>query len=152
MENSHRCCRIVVRLPRPSHLSIRSCIGRYVHGSAELEKIPVGISPGEAYDQLVTSGAICPDKGQFAALQPLERLHRELKDYKPPRQGLASRILRAIGAYRSPQAPRGVYIYGGVGTGKSLVADIFYHCSPVKSKRRVHFHQFMLEVHRRLLT
>jgi predicted ATPase len=42
-----------------------------------------------------------------------------------------------------------VYIYGGVGTGKSLVADIFFHCSPIQGKRRVHFHQFMLDIHKR---
>lgn len=106
----------------------------------------------EAYNQLVSLGGIRFDENQLEALQPLERLHKELKDYRPPSSthGMASRFFHALRAFRTPEPPRGVYIYGGVGTGKSLVADIFYHCSPVKSRRRVHFHQFMLDVHRRL--
>lgn len=138
------CCS---RIPRSSSALNTIGIRRHVHGSAQLERIPVGTSPTDAYNQLVRSGSIYSDENQLAALQPFERLFRELRDYTPPSQGLASRILRAVRAYA---APKGVYVCGGVGAGKSLVADIFYHCSPVKSKRRIHFHQFMLDVHKRL--
>ncbi|MCO5604279.1 hypothetical protein L7F22_058444 [Adiantum nelumboides] len=127
---------------------------RWLHGTASFEQLVEGTSPIEAYHRLVQLGGLRSDSRQVEALQPLERLHKELKDYSPPSlpsKGFASRLLHVLQALKKPtESPRGVYIYGGVGTGKSLVADIFYYCSPVKSKRRVHFHQFMLDVHRRL--
>eukprot|EP00250_Pteridium_aquilinum_P010501 c19432_g1_i1 orf=673-2334(-) len=139
-----------------SPFSHSTCIGhRRVHGTASFEQIVEGTSPIEAYERLVKLGSIRSDQRQLEALQPLNRLHKELTDYSPPptssSYGFASRLLRTLRAFKNPmESPRGVYIHGGVGTGKSLVADIFFHCSPVKSKRRVHFHQFMLDVHRRL--
>ena len=51
---------------------------------------------------------------------------------------------------RSPQVPKGLYLYGGVGRGKSFLMDAFYGCLPYRRKRRVHFHAFMAEIHRRL--
>lgn len=47
----------------------------------------------------------------------------------------------------APKAPRGLYIHGGVGTGKTMLMDLFYHCCKSSHKRRVHFHAFMLDVH-----
>lgn len=138
-----------------SRFYTRSYFGiRKLHGTASFEKVVEGSSPIEAYHRLVESGGIRPDGRQLEALQPLQRLHKELQDYVPPSsqsEGFTSRLFRTLRAFKKPiQPPRGVYVYGGVGTGKSLVADIFYYCSPVKSKRRVHFHQFMLDVHKRL--
>ncbi|KAG0590883.1 hypothetical protein M758_1G128000 [Ceratodon purpureus] len=115
-----------------------------------LERIPRGTYPLDAYHQLVKAGAIKLDTGQVAALQPLERLHRELETYEQPTPGIGNKLFSAVGLSRPKMAPQGVYIYGGVGTGKSLVADIFFHCSPIQGKRRVHFHQFMLDIHKRL--
>ncbi|CAM6087558.1 unnamed protein product [Calypogeia fissa] len=136
----------------PVSFSAQICLllrNRGFHGrDANLEEIPVGTLPLDAYNELVKAGAIKQDPNQIAALQPLERLHQELEHYTPSAPGFTSKLFSSI--IRQKETPRGVYIYGGVGSGKSLVADIFFHCSPVKSKRRVHFHQFMLDVHKRL--
>ncbi|XP_024527350.1 AFG1-like ATPase isoform X2 [Selaginella moellendorffii] len=142
------------RSPRPS-LTLLNRFLHELHGAvsstARIEDIPVGTAPLDAYHQLVKAGTIRHDNGQLAALQPLERLHRELQGYEPATSAnLTSKFFSAFRLKPSQEAPKGVYIYGGVGTGKSLVQDIFFHCSPVRSKRRVHFHQFMLDVHKRL--
>nr|XP_024371800.1 AFG1-like ATPase isoform X2 [Physcomitrium patens]PNR57593.1 hypothetical protein PHYPA_004587 [Physcomitrium patens] len=115
-----------------------------------LERIPRGTYPLDAYHQLVKAGTIKLDAGQVAALQPLERLHRELETYEQSTPGVGNKFFSAVGLTRPKVAPQGVYIHGGVGTGKSLVADIFFHCSPIQNKRRVHFHQFMLDIHKSL--
>jgi len=86
----------------------------------------------EIYRQKLEAGALSPDPDQHRALQALEKLCRELES---PR-----RFLRRT-------KPKGFYFYGGVGRGKSMVMDLFFTNAPVKKKRRVHFHAFMLEVH-----
>ncbi|OAE32800.1 hypothetical protein AXG93_4893s1060 [Marchantia polymorpha subsp. ruderalis] len=131
---------LILQLPIPRHF----------HGAALLEGIPKGMLPLDAYNELVKAGSIRHDLGQVAALQALERLHMDLENYSSPSINLVSKMLSYVSIKPRRQAPRGVYIHGGVGTGKSLVADIFYHCSPVEHKQRVPFHQFMLDVHKRL--
>ncbi len=83
---------------------------------------------------------------QDKAVHKLQALHEALVDYDPPaqRNGLAGMLGRRV------EAPRGLYIHGPVGTGKSMLMDIFFKTAPVAAKRRVHFHAFMQEVHERL--
>jgi cell division protein ZapE len=95
-----------------------------------------------AYDQRLAKGEIVADAGQQAGLAALERLEAELAD-QPAANGL-TRLFR-----RAPEAgPRGVYLYGPVGRGKSMLMDLFFETAPITSKRRTHFHLFMGEVHR----
>src|SRR3546814_173573 len=81
---------------------------------------------------------------QAAAASRLDALAAELEG--SPRKG--SVLWRALG--RRPEAPKGVYLWGGVGRGKSMLMDLFFGCLTIQRKRRVHFHEFMLEVHARL--
>src|SRR5882672_1942670 len=67
----------------------------------------------------------------------------------PPKPGLLAR-LGLVSAPKPPQGPHGLYIWGPVGRGKSMLMDLFFDDAPVARKRRVHFHEFMLEVHDRL--
>ncbi|HEX4333147.1 MAG TPA: cell division protein ZapE [Usitatibacter sp.] len=88
------------------------------------------------------------DSEQLEVLEKLQRLFEELEDYRQYRAGKINRLVTTLGAGRKP--PRGMYIWGGVGRGKSLMMDAFFKVLPHKRKRRVHFHEFMREVHLRM--
>jgi len=99
-----------------------------------------------AYDDLVAAGQLRPDPEQRAAAVRLADLRQALAQ-RPQRGSLLWRL-----AGRKPDAPRGVYLWGGVGRGKSMLMDLFFHHLAITRKRRVHFHAFMAEVHVRLRT
>jgi len=94
-------------------------------------------------------GFLRPDEGQELAAEKLQSLHKALAHYEPAmgRGGWKERL--GLGR-RKADPPQGLYLYGGVGTGKSMLMDLFFATAPVEAKRRVHFHAFMLEVHDRL--
>jgi cell division protein ZapE len=85
-----------------------------------------------------------PDDAQLAAVARLQRMHDELVAFKGAR---SNRIKKLI---NRPEVPRGVWLHGGVGRGKSFLMDCFYGAVPVVRKTRLHFHEFMREVHRSL--
>jgi cell division protein ZapE len=98
----------------------------------------------ERYEALVATGELKPDAEQAAAAERLERLQREI--YAAGSSGgLLGKLLR-----RKPVTPRGVYMWGDVGRGKSMLMDLFHQTLNIEEKRRIHFHAFMLEVHARL--
>jgi cell division protein ZapE len=99
----------------------------------------------DRYRALVAAGELRPDPDQLAAVERLEALASTL-DPKAQKQGMIGRLFGRGGADR----PRGVYIWGGVGRGKSMLMDLAFDTIAFKPKRRVHFHEFMLEVHDRL--
>jgi cell division protein ZapE len=99
------------------------------------------------YQALVSSGAIEPDAAQAEAADALAELEQRLSDYKPFRkQGLLGRLF----ADKDEPPPRGLYIHGEVGRGKTMLMDLFFQHSSVSHKRRAHFHEFMAEVHERI--
>ena len=92
-----------------------------------------------AYRQLLQDGAIAPDPDQLRAAEALERLEGDLNAQAEPHLSLPFR--------RKPQPPKGIYLHGPVGRGKSMLMDLFFDSAPVSRKRRVHFHAFMAEIH-----
>lgn len=81
------------------------------------------------------------DAAQAAAIDKLDYLWHQLMDFKAKRNQFLGRSLR------SPDVPNGLYLWGGVGRGKTFLMDAFYDCLPYRRKRRIHFHNFMAEVH-----
>jgi len=96
------------------------------------------------YESLVASGELKPDPQQAAAVERLDALRRALEATSSSRT-LLGRMLK-----RKAPGPRGLYLWGGVGRGKSMLMDLFHESLAIRRKRRVHFHEFMLEVHDRL--
>lgn len=84
------------------------------------------------------------DPAQLRAVQVLETCSREWSKYREQRSNALKKLINR------PAIPRGVYLYGGVGRGKSFLMDCFYTAVPLKRKTRLHFHEFMREVHREL--
>ncbi len=112
--------------------------------TAGADKIEAG-SPLEWYWKFSQSNDFESDPAQLAVLNHLERLHGEIEHYRQYRQGKINRLVTNFGGGKRP--PKGIYIWGGVGRGKSLMMDAFYNVSTLKRKRRVHFHEFMRELH-----
>jgi cell division protein ZapE len=93
------------------------------------------------YHALVTAGELRPDPDQAAAAARLDQLQQELEAV-PARGSTLWKMLR-----KAPEPPRGLYMFGGVGRGKSMLMDLFFDTVRVQRKKRAHFHEFMLDVH-----
>jgi cell division protein ZapE len=104
--------------------------------------------PLEWYWHFSQRGDFQTDSDQLKVLEKLQGLFEQLEDYRQYRAGRLNRLVTNLGAGRKP--PRGLYIWGGVGRGKSLMMDAFYKVSRHRRKRRVHFHEFMREIHGRM--
>ncbi len=96
------------------------------------------------YEALIAAGELKPDPEQRAAAMQLAAMQQQLEAV-PARGSTLWRLAR-----RKPDPVRGLYLWGGVGRGKSMLMDLFHDCLTIRRKRRVHFHAFMLEVHARL--
>ena len=95
------------------------------------------------YEELVAAGELRADAEQRAAAVRLDTLQQQLET--APQTGLLGKLFG-----KKSEPPRGLYLWGGVGRGKSMLMDLFHHCLSIPEKRRAHFHAFMIEVHARL--
>jgi cell division protein ZapE len=96
------------------------------------------------YEQSLARRGFVSDSSQWRAVERLQQLHEEWSAYKKRRDTALKRLLV------KPPLPKGVYLWGPVGRGKSFLMDAFYLCVPLVRKRRVHFHPFLREIHREL--
>ncbi len=106
--------------------------------------------PLTRYREMIAAGAVRDDVAQRQALEELQLLHSRLKDYDPWKGKRVARGWFGWGreASHAKAELNGLYIWGGVGRGKSMLMDLFFDCATVSPKRRVHFHAFMQETHR----
>lgn len=95
----------------------------------------------DIYDARVAQGTLRPDPAQRAVLPRLETIRQWVEEQGERKRGLFSRFARP------PDPPRGLYLWGGVGRGKSMLMDLMAGATDSPAKRRVHFHAFMQEVH-----
>ncbi|QGY81360.1 cell division protein ZapE [Sphingorhabdus lacus] len=96
------------------------------------------------YNALVSAKELKPDADQLKAVRALARVQADLEAV-PPRGSTIWRFLR-----KKPDPARGLYLWGGVGRGKSMLMDLFFEAVQIRRKKRVHFHEFMLDIHARL--
>lgn len=120
--------------------------GGSVFDAAEYTKpaVQLSLTVLEYFHETMARRGYAPDESQYAALQRLQRLYEQWVDYDARSNNAWKRFLL------QPVLPRGVYLWGGVGRGKSMLMDIFYLTVPIEHKRRVHFHHFMRDVHREM--
>lgn len=96
---------------------------------------------------MLTAGELKSDPAQHHVVKALQDLHQNLLGYTPPRPASKGLMAYLFGKKQQNRNPRGLYIHGGVGRGKSMIMDLFFETAPIAAKRRVHFHAFMLEIH-----
>ena len=102
------------------------------------------MSVKETYEQTLRERGFTADDAQQHAIESLQRCEDEWVAYKARRSNALTKLVAR------PPIPRGVYLHGGVGRGKSFLMDCFYQSVPLQRKTRLHFHEFMREVHREL--
>jgi cell division protein ZapE len=102
----------------------------------------------EQYKALVAAGTIEADPAQAQAVEAIAALDAALSTYEPPRKkGFFGRL---FGGDKDAEPPKGLYVHGEVGRGKTMLMDLFFESSSVQHKRRAHFHEFMADVHERI--
>jgi len=120
------------------------------------------MTPLELYQMRLDGGELHIDQQQEALIKDLDRLHGQLRNYEahPPTSDSMDVFLKMLGvkpkrqvssSFHDPSVPKGVYIWGSVGCGKTMLMDLFYvTCDHMTKKKRVHFHSFMLGVHKKI--
>jgi cell division protein ZapE len=98
----------------------------------------------ELFEKTLAERSYRADPAQLRAIDALERCENEWGAYKARRSNAVAKLIVR------PPIPRGVYMHGGVGRGKSFLMDCFFQSVPLTRKTRLHFHEFMREVHREL--
>jgi len=101
-------------------------------------------------EALVAGGELKADPAQKAMAVRFDRLLADVHAQRPARKSSALGWLFASRKPEAAGAPKGLYIYGGVGRGKTMLMDMFFELAPVRRKRRAHFHEFMADVHERI--
>ena len=101
------------------------------------------------YAAAVAAGRVERDPAQLTVVERLARLEDEIVEHRLARKSSSLGWLFA-GRSNKPALLKGLYIYGEVGRGKTMLMDLFYEASPVKRRRRAHFHEFMIDVHERV--
>uniref|UniRef100_A0A1B6CUE1 AAA+ ATPase domain-containing protein n=2 Tax=Clastoptera arizonana TaxID=38151 RepID=A0A1B6CUE1_9HEMI len=92
-------------------------------------------------------GEILPDDYQMKIAEKLERVYNDIQNYHPVKPTI---IDKWFGEHQNQKGPIGLYLYGAVGCGKTMLMDLFYSCCKTEKKRRVHFNSFMVDVHTRI--
>lgn len=116
-------------------------------GTAEPLEI-VDLGPLATYKARIKSGHLLEDQCQLQAILKLQKTFDSIKGYTPATQ--SNLLLKWLGMQKKMNAPKGLYIHGAVGGGKTMIMDLFHDTVQTNRKKRVHFNAFMLDIHRRI--
>lgn len=135
-------------LPRNFLQSYPPYVKNIIHSSysikARLDET-LRFGPVEALYDKIEKGELLPDQLQAKVTEHLQRVYEEVEDYNPSDNGIFNKIFSG-----RPKVPKGLYIHGAVGGGKTMLMDLFYNCCDVDRKSRVHFNAFMVDVHQKI--
>ncbi|MEQ1713796.1 MAG: cell division protein ZapE, partial [Hyphomicrobium sp.] len=132
------------RASRSGHQSAFRAGGTWTIAGEKQSEVMTGVV-FQRYQERLLLGQIEPDAAQGEAVVELDRLASALAGWRPAKPGLFSFLGREKGV-----RPRGLYLHGGVGRGKTMLMDLFFEAVDFKPKRRTHFHAFMAEAHERI--
>jgi len=107
-------------------------------------------TPAQQYARHLANGDILPDQAQEVAVAALDAVCREMTGYWQRPRGFLQILLHHHKGRKHLEKTRGLYLWGGVGRGKTFLMDVFFHCLPGERKLRMHFHRFMQLIHQRL--
>ncbi|CAH1800215.1 unnamed protein product [Owenia fusiformis] len=146
----------IIKCDKSTSVQANSVIipGSQYNASAEEGLDLANITPGQykgpldCYDSLVQDGILRPDDYQRTVVEKLEQLNDSVLNYSPPEPG--GRLASFFGDKKKDETPKGVYLHGDVGCGKTMLMDLFHQNCQVEKKKRVHFHSFMLDVHKKV--
>ena len=126
-------------------LRILSTTGRKPHRCPFSTSLILYKGPMAAINEKIDSGTLFRDELQLKVGNSLQRIFEETKTYRPPEKNLLSKLFSS-----RKRAPKGLYIYGAVGGGKTMLMDLFYQTCDIEKKSRVHFNEFMVDVHQKI--
>lgn len=139
----HNCCKRLIRHTS----SFRKVKLNEIQKIIDERSVSKEVGPAQIYHELLAQGLVSEDHKQKEVIDLLQKLHDDLKKYSTASK--PSNVFSKM--FTAPlKTPNGLYLHGGVGTGKTMLMDLFYRCCGFEQKQRVHFHDFMLDVHARI--
>lgn len=113
--------------------------------AAKIQQFDIGPGPVDVLESKLKKGQLLRDEQQYEVAEALQRVYEEIQTYDPPKDSVLNKLFG-----RNKEFVQGLYIYGAVGGGKTMLMDIFYKCCNIDRKTRVHFNKFMLQVHQQI--
>ncbi|XP_057327467.1 putative ATPase N2B isoform X1 [Microplitis mediator] len=149
LKRLNKCFTIKFCIPKEKSTSIYREYKSHVVKNDESNENFDSCSPREILKNKIANNELIEDEYQMKVVENLQRVYNELKLYKPVKSlSFLNKWFTNNNKINKP--PKGLYIYGAVGGGKTMLMDLFYNCCKIENKQRVHFNSFMLDIHAKI--